>query len=95
MEELIMKNDTVNTNPESPQPRIDGNKGLVTALTIALILVFVFSAIVLTKSHKSRIVEAGIYENQKLELATQLSQRDSIINEWVLTSRRLRSVKTC
>jgi hypothetical protein len=91
MEELIMKNDTVNTNPESPQPRIDGNKGLVTALTIALILVFVFSAIVLTKSHKSRIVEAGIYENQKLELATQLSQRDSIINEWVLAFNEIES----
>lgn len=86
-----MKNETVNINPVSPQPRKDGSKGLVAGLTIAILLVFVFSAIVLTKSHRTRIQESIRYENQKLELATQLSQRDSIINEWVLAFNEIES----
>jgi uncharacterized protein (DUF3084 family) len=87
----MMKNDTVNINPANPQPRSDGNRGLVAGLTIALLLVFAFGAIVLTKSHRKSIQEAVMYENQKLELATQLSQRDSIINEWVLAFNEIES----
>jgi len=86
-----MKNDTVNINSASPQPRNESSKGLVAALLVSLILVLIIGAVVLTKNHKNRIQEAGMYENQKFELATQLSQRDSIINEWVLAFNEIES----
>ena len=46
---------------------------------------------VLTKNHKKEYRKPACYENQKLELATQLSQRDSIINEWVLAFNEIES----
>jgi hypothetical protein len=86
-----MRNDNINTNPVNSNTQNQGSKGLVPALVVALLIVLALGAVMLTKSHKKRIQEAGIYENQKIELAIQLSQRDSIINEWVLAFNEIES----
>jgi uncharacterized coiled-coil DUF342 family protein len=86
-----MRNENVNTNSTTPGSRNEGSKGLIAALLVAFVLVLVIGAVALTRSHKNKIQEAGMYENQKLELATQLSQRDSIINEWVLAFNEIES----
>lgn len=86
-----MRNENINTNPVNSNTQNQGNKGLVPALVVALLIVLALGAVLLTKSHKQRIQEAGMYENQKVELAIQLSQRDSIINEWVLAFNEIES----
>jgi hypothetical protein len=86
-----MRNENINTNPVNSNTQNQGSKGLVPALVVALLIVLALGAVMLTKSHKKRIQEAGIYENQKIELAIQLSQRDSIINEWVLAFNEIES----
>jgi hypothetical protein len=79
-----MRNETANINPINTGSRNEGGRGLVAALIVALLLVLVIGAVVLTRNHKKTTLEASILENQKLELATQLNQRDSIINDWVM-----------
>jgi len=91
MEDMIMKNDEINFNKTNPTIHQEGNKGLVTGLTIAMVLVIVLGSVLLVRGHNKRTQEAGAYENQKLELATQLSRRDSIINEWVLAFNEIES----
>ena len=86
-----MRNDHINTNPVTGNSQNQGNKGLVPALVVALLIILALGAVLLTKSHKKRLQEASMYENQKVELAIQLSQRDSIINEWVLAFNEIES----
>jgi len=86
-----MKNEEINFNKTGTEPRNEGKKGLIAGLIVALVMVLIIGTVVLTKSHKNRILEASILENQKLELATQLSRRDSIINEWVLAFNEIES----
>lgn len=86
-----MRNENINTNPVNSNTQNRGNKGLVPALIVALLIVLALGAVLLTKSHNKRLQEAGMYENQKVELAIQLSQRDSIINEWVLAFNEIES----
>jgi hypothetical protein len=86
-----MKNDSANINPSGSEYRNDNNKGLIVVLIVSLLLLFVVGAVVLTRSHNKSTEQAATLENQKLELATQLSQRDSIINEWVLAFNEIES----
>lgn len=86
-----MKNEEINMTNTGSEPRNTGSKGLVAALLVALVLVLVIGTVVLSKNHKNKLFEAGVLENQKLELATQLSQRDSIINQWVLVFNEVES----
>ncbi len=86
-----MRNDNINTNPVNSNTQNQGNKGLVPALVVALLIVLTVGAVLLTKSNKKRLQEVSMYENQKVELAIQLSQRDSIINEWVLAFNEIES----
>lgn len=86
-----MKNEETNINTTSFVSRNEGRKTLVAGLIVALVLVMVIGAVVLSGNHKKRVLEASAFENQKLELATQLSQRDSIINEWVLAFNEIES----
>ncbi len=86
-----MRNDNIITNPVNSNTQNQGNKGLVPALVVALLIVLALGAVLLTKSHKKRLQEASMYENQKVDLAIQLSQRDSIINEWVLAFNEIES----
>lgn len=84
-----MKNDMANMNISST--RKAGNNGLIAILIVSLLVVFVIGAIVLNRNHKKTEEQTATLENQKLELATQLSQRDSIINEWVLAFNEIES----
>jgi hypothetical protein len=84
-----MKNDSANMNISGSEKV--GNKGLIAVLIVSLLLVFVIGAIVLTRNHKKSTEESTFLENQRLELAAQLSQRDSIINEWVLAFNEIES----
>lgn len=86
-----MKNEPVNTNPSVRGYSNNSNKGLIFILTASLLLVFIVGAIVLTKTNKNNKEQSTLLETQKLELATQLSQRDSIINEWVLAFNEIES----
>jgi hypothetical protein len=86
-----MRNEDLNVTNTSSNPRNEGSKVLVGALIVALVLVLIIGAVVVSKNHKERVVNAGIMENQKLQLSTQLSQRDSIINEWVLAFNEIES----
>jgi hypothetical protein len=86
-----MKNEETNINQTRTTSRNKGSKGLVVALIGSLLLVLIIGAVVITKNHKTSVLEAGMLENQKLELSTQLSQRDSIINEWVLAFNEIES----
>jgi hypothetical protein len=69
----------------------NGNKGLIAILIVSLLLVLVIGAIVLTRNHNKTEEQATTLENQKFELSEQLSQRDSIINEWVLAFNEIES----
>ena len=86
-----MKYETENINPSGTPVRRDRNKGLIAALMVTLLLVFVIGAVVLTTNHKKNTETATLLENQKLDLAEQLNQRDSIINEWVLAFNEIES----
>jgi hypothetical protein len=84
-----MKNDSAEYIPSSNTR--NGNKGVVAILIVSLLLVIIAGAIILTSSSRKSTEQATMLENQKLDLATQLSQRDSIINEWVLAFNEIES----
>jgi hypothetical protein len=87
----MMRNETANTDHANTESGNKGSKGLIVALGVALILVIVIGATALTRNHNKTVQEALMLENQKHELATQLSQRDSIINEWVVAFNEIES----
>lgn len=86
-----MNNQITDQNKSVYKTENQGRKGLVAGLTVALALVVLTAAIFLVQNHKKRLQEASIFENQKTELAMQLNQRDSIINEWVLAFNEIES----
>lgn len=86
-----MRNEPTNLNYKPAEPKRESGKGAIAALIIALLLVLVVGTIIVTKNHKKTVQNAAILESQKLELATQLNQRDSIINEWVLAFNEIES----
>lgn len=86
-----MENTTDNMNTTGSQLRGNDNKGLVVALSVALLLVLIIGAIALTRNHKKTTEEATLFENQRLDLSAQLNRRDSIINEWVLAFNEIES----
>jgi len=86
-----MKNEETSFNKTSGGYSNHNNKGLVTGLSIALALVVFAGAILLTQAHKQKSVVSSMLENQKVEMAGQLSQRDSIINEWVVAFNEIES----
>jgi hypothetical protein len=86
-----MRNENLNINPANSGSGNEKSRGVVAALLVALLLVMAIGTIVITSNHKKRIQEASMFENQKIDLAIQLSQRDSIINEWVLAFNEIES----
>jgi hypothetical protein len=86
-----MKNEETNIHNISTPSRNEGSNVLVAGLLLAFAVVVIVAAVVLTKNHKQRELEASNFENQRIEMATQLSQRDSIINEWVLAFNEIES----
>lgn len=86
-----MKNEEMNIHNIGTQPRNEGSNVLVAGLLLAFAVVVIVAAVVLTKNHKQRMLEASNFENQRIEMATQLSQRDSIINEWVVAFNEIES----
>jgi len=86
-----MKNDPVNISSSGSEYRSDRSKGIITALSVVLLLVIVTGAILLTRNNKKNTEETLVMEDQKLELASQLGQRDSIINEWVVAFNEIES----
>lgn len=85
-----MNNDAINPKT-SHEFGNNGNTGLITGLFITLAVILVVGTFILVRSHKKQAQEVALYENQKLDLAIQLSQRDSIINEWVLAFNEIES----
>jgi len=86
-----MKTEEITFNkPKSESPN-DGGKALVGGLIVALVLVLIIGVIIVSKNHKQRILDAGLMERQKLDMASQLNQRDSIINEWVVAFNEIES----
>jgi DNA repair exonuclease SbcCD ATPase subunit len=86
-----MNNDAINPKTASPEFGNNGNTGLITGLFITLAVILAVGTFILVRSHKNQAQEVALYENQKLDLAIQLSQRDSIINEWVLAFNEIES----
>jgi chromosome segregation ATPase len=86
-----MRNEELNLNKTSSAPVNEGSKLLAGGLAFALVLVLIIGTIVVSRNHKQRVLDAGILESQKLEMVTQLSQRDSIINEWVVAFNEIES----
>ena len=78
-----MRNDEININETSREPRSEGSRALVIGLMIALVMVLIIGTVVVSKNNKNRASDALLLQNQKLEMTNQLSQRDSIINGWV------------
>jgi hypothetical protein len=76
-----MKNDSLNNSTSGSESR---NKGIIASLIVALLLVLIVGTVIITRNNKKNTDQATIMQNEKLDLATQLNQRDSIINEWVL-----------
>jgi hypothetical protein len=86
-----MKNEELNYDSGSIEPKNEGSKILVIGLMIALVLVLIIGAVVVSKNNKSRSQDAQLLQNQKLEMTNQLSQRDSIINGWVVAFNDIES----
>ncbi|HJZ40962.1 MAG TPA: hypothetical protein VJ203_11385 [Bacteroidales bacterium] len=87
-----MKTEDMNTHKTSPdyQPNKSG-KGLIAGLSTALVLVLIVGAIAFSGNQKKNKQAQTSLEEQKLELTVNLSQRDSIINEWVLAFNEIES----
>jgi len=83
-----MENNSNNYNTTNYEKR---NKGIIAILSVVLLLVVVVGAIVMTRNNKKSTEHAAFLQNEKLDLATQLSKRDSIINEWVLAFNEIES----
>jgi len=83
-----MKTDSADMNIS---PKGKESKGLIAVLIVSLLLVFVLGAILLTRNHNKNLEQTTSLENQRLELASQLDRRDSIINEWVLAFSEIES----
>lgn len=83
-----MKNDSLNYNAPGSEPR---NKGIIASLIVALLLVLIVGTVVITRNNKKSTEQATLMQNEKLDLATQLNQRDSIINEWVFAFNEIES----
>ncbi|HLO57981.1 MAG TPA: hypothetical protein VK179_04515 [Bacteroidales bacterium] len=67
------------------------NKGVIAALAVSLLLVIIVGAIVLTRNQKKSAEEASLLKNEKIDLSSQLTRRDSIINEWVVAFNEIES----
>jgi uncharacterized protein (DUF3084 family) len=67
------------------------NKGVIAALAVSLLLVIIVGAIVLTRNQKKSAEEATLLKNEKIDLSSQLTRRDSIINEWVVAFNEIES----
>lgn len=67
------------------------NKGVIAALAVSLLLVIIVGAIVLTRNNKKSAEEATLLKNEKIDLSSQLTRRDSIINEWVVAFNEIES----
>ncbi len=76
-----MNNHSLNYNTQGSESR---NKGIIASLIVALLLVLIVGTVIITRNNKKNTDQATVMQNEKLDLATQLNQRDSIINEWVL-----------
>ncbi len=86
-----MRNDEMNINESSREPRNEGSRALVIGLMVALVLVLIIGTVVVSKNNKNRAYDAALLQNQKLEMTNQLSQRDSIINGWVTAFNEIES----
>jgi len=86
-----MRNDEININDSTREPRNEGSRALVIGLMAALVLVLIIGTIVVSKNNKNRASDALLLQNQKLEMTNQLSQRDSIINGWVTAFNEIES----
>jgi flagellar biosynthesis chaperone FliJ len=60
-------------------------KGAVTATVIGLIVLVAVGIITYTLYNREHIKQLSLMEMQKQDLTGQLTARDSVINEWVLT----------
>lgn len=76
-----MNDNSLNYKPQGSESR---NKGIIASLIVALLLVLIVGTVIITRNNKKNTDQATLMQNEKLDLATQLNQRDSIINEWVL-----------
>lgn len=86
-----MRNEEININETSRDPRSEGSRGLVIGLMAALVLVLIIGTVVVSKNNKNRASDALMLQSQKLEMTNQLSQRDSIINGWVTAFNEIES----
>ncbi len=84
-----MKNDSADMNFQ--RTRKGSNNSLIAVLLVSLLLVCVVGAILLARANKKNVEQTAALENQKYELSGQLSNRDSIINEWVLAFNEIES----
>jgi len=66
---------------ESPRQK---SGGLITGLVIAFVVILTAGIIGISLSQKKHNEALGVLEHQRLDLSVQLSQRDSIINQWVV-----------
>jgi hypothetical protein len=91
VEDTEMKNDELNINSTKVTPPNDGGKVLIGGLIVALVLVLIVGAVVVSRNHKQITLDADVLQNQKIDMASQLNQRDSIINEWVVAFNEIES----
>jgi hypothetical protein len=86
-----MKTEELNENKPKYEPPNDGGKVLVGGLIVALVLVLIVGAVMFSRNHKQIMMDANVLQTQKIDMASQLSQRDSIINEWVVAFNEIES----
>ena len=64
---------------------------LITGMVIGFIILLTAGIVGISLSQKRHIEALGTLEHQRLELAVQLNQRDSIINQWVVAFDEIES----
>lgn len=75
---------TSKTNPvNDKKPFTEGvKKGVVTTIVICFIVILAAGGIFYSRDHKKLI---GLMEDQKVSLTDKISNRDSVISEWIMT----------
>ncbi len=82
----IIKNDSSGIKNQEKKPaKESNNRGVLTTIIISVVMLVIAGIAVFTLFNREHKKQLSILEAQKFSFTKQLTARDSVINEWMLT----------